>query len=51
MIIEILPKIVRRAPEVRNTKKSKIIPPLERIDHLELWSNLPPTFGNPLKII
>jgi hypothetical protein len=30
--------IVRRAPEVRNDKKSKIIPPLERIGHLELLS-------------
>ena len=30
--------IVRRAPEVRNNKKSKIIPPLERIGHLELLS-------------
>ena len=38
MAIEILPTIVRRAPEVRNTKKSKIIPPLERIGHLELLS-------------
>ena len=38
MAIEILPTIVRCAPEVRNTKKSKIIPPLERIGHLELLS-------------
>ena len=30
--------IDRRAPEVRNDKKSKIIPPLERIGHLELVS-------------
>ena len=32
MLIEILPKIVPRAPEVRN----KILPPLERIRQLEL---------------
>ena len=38
MIIEILAKIVSRAPEVRNPTKSKIIPPLERIGHLELLS-------------
>lgn len=38
MIIEILAKIVSRAPEVRNPKKSKIIPPLERIGHLEFLS-------------
>lgn len=38
MLIEILLTIVRRAPEVRNNKKSIIIPLLERIGHLELLS-------------
>lgn len=38
ILIEILLTIVRRAPEVRNNKKSIIIPLLERIGDLELLS-------------